>query len=401
MLFLLSLITVLIFSVEVQAQPVLSDIQGHWSETTIKELSEKGVVDGYPDGTFKPNQSITRAEFAKLLSKTLGYPLLTGNNFPDIKNHWASSFINTVAQQKVMNAFADGNFQPEKTLNRAQAATFFSRVLNLAKPEEKYGEWSGSFKDVPANHWAFRYIEIANKLELLPTDYKTEYHPETSVTRAEAAWMINALKEVDVTKGKVSSVDVNTGLVNIQDGKSGDPLLTMVAPETIVLRNNASASIDTLLSGDEATVIALPSGDVKFFKSFGKVTKNDLLSRMSSMTQGKLTTSQINSIVSGDWESVKDEIRGGLYNQMITLGLTPAEAESLMVQDWNYLDELSRERLGKGLSNYLNITEDFSQALLSRDVDKIKEYGKVELATAALSRLLGAADPVSENNSTY
>ena len=81
------------------------------------------------------------------------------------------------------------------------------------------------------------------------------------------------------------------------------------------------------------------------------------------------------------------------------MGLSPAEAESLMVRDWNYLDTLSKDRLSQALSSRLGITQDFAQAMLDRDLSKIKEYGKIELATAALSKLLGASDPAQSQNS--
>lgn len=391
-LFTLSMVFSLVFCVEVQAQD-LTDFKGHWAEKAISTLAEKGVVNGYPDGTFKPDQAITRAEFAKLVSKTFGYTATTQAKFDDVSSeYWASGFINAVSEKKIMNAFSDGNFKPDQTMNRAQVATMMSRILNMDKKEENYGEWAASFTDVPADHWAFRYIEIAKKLQLLPSSYQTQFHPDYAVTRAEAAWMIEALSKISVTKGKIVAVDPDTGLVNIQGANNGEPLLSMIVPETIVIRNNTVSSVDALLAGDEATVIALSSGDAKFVKAYGEITKNDLLSRLSSMTKGKLTPNHISAILAGDWDAIKDDIKGGLYNQMIELGLTPAEAESIMVQDWSYLDTLSRDRLSQGLSSYLGITTDLSQALIERDIEKIKECGKIELATAALSRLLGVAD---------
>jgi hypothetical protein len=389
LMFSLALSILLVSSPQVHAQPVLSDIKGHWAKSTIQTLAQKGVINGYPDGLFRPEQAITRAEFATLVAKIYNYSPSPDNQFSDVTGHWGSPYINAVAGRKVMNAFADGNFKPDKALNRAQIVTMFSRILNLAKPEEKYEDWKPSFSDVPNNHWAFRYVEIAKMIGILPSSYQTKFQPERLVTRAEAVSMLQALSQITVNRGKISHIDMDTGLVNIQGEKNGEPLLSMVVPETIILRNNATSSIENLLEGDEVTAITTVSGDVKFLKAFGKVTKNDLLSRISSMTKGYLKPNHISSILSGDWEAIKDDIKGGIYQQLIEFGLTPAEAESLIVQDWNYLDSLSRDRLSQALSNYLGISLDFSQALLDRDLDKIKEFGKVELATVALSRLLG------------
>lgn len=394
----------LLFSIKILAQPVFPDIQGNWAEDSIVALANKNVLNGYPDGAFKPDQPITRAEFAKIVAKTYDYAPVSKDPFPDIKGHWAKSYINSVAERQVMKKFSDGTFKPQESLNRAQLATMLTRIVRLATPEEKFTEnWPASFTDVPANHWGFRYIEICNKLEVLPPAYKTEFQPEKPVTRAEAAWMIYKLSQFQISKGKITQVDPNTGLVNIQT-ENGEPILSIVTPDTAVLRNNVTSNVDALLSGDDATVIANPSGEVKFFKSFGKVTKNDLLSRISAFTKGRLTNDEIAAIVAGDWDTVKDGLKGSLYNKLVDSGLTPAEAESIMVQDWNYLDTLSRDRLAKALSSRLGITEEFSQALLARDIEGIKEYGKIELATAALSRLLGnnnTSGSQNQDDTTY
>jgi hypothetical protein len=383
----------------VLAQTALSDLpDNHWAQKPIQALRDKAVIQGYPDGTFKPDQPITRAEFATLITKTFGYRPGAPTGIKDITGHWALPAIKAVAAEKVMNPFSDGSFRPENRLNRGQLATMAARVLHLGVKEEQFSDsLPASFTDVPASHWAYRAIEIADKLELLPQSYQTNYRPEQAVTRAEAAWVVQALSRVAVSKGKISSVDPDTGLVNIQ-GANRRPLLSLLTPETILLRNNVIAPVESLLAGDEVTAVALPSGDVKFFKAFGKVTKNDLLSRLSSFTKGNLKPAQINSLLSGDWEAVKDDLKSELYDRMVALGLTPSEAESIMVQDWNYLDTLSKERLAQAISGYLGITQEFSQAILDRDLAKIKEYGRVELATAALSRLLGVGGSVADNS---
>jgi hypothetical protein len=392
------LVLMALFCVQVQAQPVLSDISGNWAAKSIQTLFTKEVINGYPDGSFKPDQPITRAEFAKLVARAYNYQPASQGYFSDTSGNWAKTFISSVINHKVMNAFPDGTFKPQEQLNRAQIATMLTRIIQLGKPEEKYNKWPTSFTDVPADNWAFQNIAIANKLGLFPPSYKSEFHPNQLVTRAESAWMIDAISNLAVSKGKITSVSPDTGLVNVKN-TNGDPILAMVTPETILLRNNTPSDVDTLLNGDDATIIASPSGDVKFLKSFGQITKNDLLSRISTMTKGKITKDEINSMVAGDWGSVKDDLKGGLYNKMIDMGMTPAESESLMVRDWNYLDTLSKDRLSHALSSRLGITQDFAQALLERDTTKIKEYGKIELATAALSKLLGASDNNNNQNS--
>ncbi len=380
-----------LFSVEVQAAPSFPDIQGNWAQKELQALTDQGVINGYPDGTFKPDQTIDRAEFAKLTAKLFKYQPAASVKFPDANASWANSYITGVAAQKVMNAFADGNFKPEDPINRGQLVVFLTRILHIVTPEEKYTDpWPANFTDISEKDSDFHYVEVTYKLGLLPASYKTEFHSRQGVTRAEAAWALNALNNLSVKKGKITTVDAGSGLVNIQNKQNGDPLLALVNPDTVMLRNNTTAAIDALIPGDEITVISSPSGDVKYVKAFGKVTKTDLLSRVSSITKGRLSPDQINAIASGDWQTVKDSIKGDVYNRMINMGLTAGEAESIIDRDWNYLDTLSKSRLAQALSTQFGISQDFSQALLDRDLQKIQQFGKVELATAALSRLLGA-----------
>lgn len=368
----------------------LTDVTGHWAEKPIQQLSEQGVIDGYPDGTFLPEKPVTRAEFAKLAAKALGYPQGKNPSFPDTTAHWAKDYIVRTVDQGVMRLFADGNFRPEEELNRGQLAMMLTRIFHVATPEEKYPtNRTPGFTDLGKDHWAFHYVETVRSLGVLPPQIQNEYRPDQPVTRAETAWMLRAVTKLEVTRGKVTQVDPDTGLINIVPAQ-GDPVLVMITPEALFYRNNLPSNIDAVLNGDEVTAIALSSGDVRYFKSFGQVTRNDLLSRLSTMTKGKLTNDQISAIVSGDWSMLKNDLKGSLYDKLVEMGLTPAEAESIMVQDWNYLDVLSRERLAKALSSRLGITEEFSLALLERDFTKMKEYGKIELATNLLGRLLGA-----------
>lgn len=113
-----------------------------------------------------------------------------------------------------------------------------------------------------------------------------------------------------------------------------------------------------------------------------------------------LDPEQIAAILAGDWESVKDALTGELYNQMLNYGLTPAEAEAILMQDWQYLDLVSRDRLAEALSGYLGITRDLSRALLDRDLERIKEYAKIELITYALGRILDQG-PSAPGASSY
>ena len=108
-----------------------SDVSDSYTATAVETLRLMGVLDGYSDGTFRPGAVLTRAQFCKMAvfamdgSSELGrYSTVT--IFPDVKpSHWASSYINMAAKKGVISGFADGKFKPEQTVTAGQAVVLY------------------------------------------------------------------------------------------------------------------------------------------------------------------------------------------------------------------------------------------------------------------------------------
>lgn len=123
-----------------------SDVADNYTATAIETLRLMGVLDGYSDGTFRPNAALTRAQFCKMAvyamdgSSELGrYSTVT--IFPDVKpSFWASSYINMAAKKGVIAGFADGKFKPNQTVTAGQAVTILMRGLGY-KDENMGGVW--------------------------------------------------------------------------------------------------------------------------------------------------------------------------------------------------------------------------------------------------------------------
>jgi Caspase domain/S-layer homology domain len=99
------------------------DITGNWAEPFIKSLVEKDIIKGYPDGSFKPDQPITRAEFAALLNRAFDLqPLRAGRNFKDIPtNYWAAEVIQKAYQSGFVSGYPNGTFAPKQNTLRIQS----------------------------------------------------------------------------------------------------------------------------------------------------------------------------------------------------------------------------------------------------------------------------------------
>ena len=107
---------------------------GAWYNNAVSTLSAMGIITGYPDGTFRPNAYITRAEFAAIAARfdTDGDKTLAA--FSDIANHWAKDEISVAYNNGWVDGYPDGTFGPQRNITRAETVTLVNRVLNR-KPE--------------------------------------------------------------------------------------------------------------------------------------------------------------------------------------------------------------------------------------------------------------------------
>jgi hypothetical protein len=170
---------------------------GHWAYSFIEAIFNAGLTVGFPDGTYRPANRVTRAEMAVFLKKGIhgaSYtpPAPNGSHpFSDISGHWAEAWIEDLYDEGFTSGFPDGTFRPLNNVSRAEMAVF----LLKAKHGSGYtppAPGGGSFTDV-AGHWAEAWIEQL-KAEGITSGYPDgSYRPNNGVTRAEmAVFLVNA-----------------------------------------------------------------------------------------------------------------------------------------------------------------------------------------------------------------
>ena len=134
----------------------------YWAYDAISYLVAHHVVHGYPDGSFKPEGKLTRAEFAVMLTESMGLKKYCDDTLPEIykdvhAGDWYCLYITPVVKAGYMRGYGDGRFGPNDKLTKEQILTTIVRIKKwaLVSPD------SPTFPDVPATHWAYRYIETA------------------------------------------------------------------------------------------------------------------------------------------------------------------------------------------------------------------------------------------------
>lgn len=138
----------------------LKDVTGTEYQAAVEALVELGIVNGYEDGTYRPEQTVSRAEMAKLLVIAAGLEAAAELNegatrFADVNGGWASGYINVASEYGYIMGDPDGNFRPDDTVSYAEAVTMALRVLGYKSVVEAKGTW-------PTN-----YIAKAEDLEML------------------------------------------------------------------------------------------------------------------------------------------------------------------------------------------------------------------------------------------
>ena len=147
MLMVLSLVVCLCMSNVIFATVEFSDVKGTKYETAINELIDLGIVTGYPDGTYKPNENVTRAQLAKIICEALKLEEVTDSiTFSDVaSNHWAMKYIKTASKNNIITGYTDGTFKPEANVTYAEAVTMVMRAIRNDVGVSSTGKWYDNY----------------------------------------------------------------------------------------------------------------------------------------------------------------------------------------------------------------------------------------------------------------
>lgn len=142
------------------------DLENHWAKNVIAYCVQRGVMGGYEDGTFRPDGAITRQEFAVIISRLAGTQSNEGLTFTDVDAiaPWALDGVYTAYVHGWINGYEDGTFLPEKVMTRAETVKIFNAYLGRSANVEEINTTTGytAWNDVPATHWAYYEIVEAS-----------------------------------------------------------------------------------------------------------------------------------------------------------------------------------------------------------------------------------------------
>ncbi|MFE9275885.1 S-layer homology domain-containing protein [Paenibacillus glucanolyticus] len=174
---------------------ILKDTAGHWAKSAIDKAVAAGFVNGYGDGTFRPNQHVTRAEFITMLGRALGLnaggTALTFTDTAKIPS-WAKDAVAQASEAGIISGYKDGSFGPHQGLSRAELVAMVVRASGIGTDSATKLSFNDT-KDIPA--WARPYVAAAVEAGLVGGVSNNRFAPQQVATRAEAVTLIIGLLE--------------------------------------------------------------------------------------------------------------------------------------------------------------------------------------------------------------
>lgn len=172
----------------------LSDISGHWAENNIKKLLIRGVIKGYTDQTFRPDNTITRAEFASLLVNVFSLDKIGPSSFTDTRGHWAEDDISIAHYAGIVSGYDLKYFAPDDLITREAMMVMLLKAANISGKSENV-----DYKDAKEiSTWALPYFSTALEYNIITGYPDRLLKPKNNASRGEAVTVIiKTLQKMD------------------------------------------------------------------------------------------------------------------------------------------------------------------------------------------------------------
>ena len=269
-LFVFLFTSVCLPSITTKAEPVnnFSDIQNHWAVQQISDWNNQDLVGGYADGTFKPDNSITRAEFIALVNRAFGYTEEKPVNFSDVKvSDWFNSEVAKASVVGYIAGYPDGTFNPNSPISRQEAAAVLAKVLKPKATQDKLAQFTDK-TDIPS--WSRTAINAIVEQGYMGGYPDHSFRALNPITRAEAIAVLdrvvgslyNKAGVYDLAGATVSTnVTISSTDVTLKNAViSGNLYLTEGIGDGHVTLDNVQVEGDTKVSGGgENSIIIINS----------------------------------------------------------------------------------------------------------------------------------------------
>lgn len=242
-----------------------SDLSGHWAENVITEWMDYGIINGYEDGTIRPNNKITRAEMTAMLDRVMDYQTKANNTFSDLSDSWYTDVILKANAAGVISGYPDGTVKPDATITRQEAVAMFSRVLSL---DTKNAPEATFTDNADVADWAKDAVNAMAAADYIHGS-DGQFRPNDGITRAEVVTILNNIfdklyqKAGEYTGDVDGSAVINTDQVTLKDMTiSGDLIIAEGVGDGHVVLDNVTVDGKLIVRGGGENSVII-KGDSK------------------------------------------------------------------------------------------------------------------------------------------
>ena len=185
---LLALLLVVLMLCPTAYASLATDLGGHWCRTEIETFLNKDLIRGYPNGRFHPDATVNRAEFIRMVNSAFGFVREGTKTFTDVKSgDWYSGDLAAAARTGWFSGMPDGSARPQETITRQEAAKLLVSMLQEKRP----GSFVMFSDGREISDWARDYVETAGALGIIQGFPDGTYRPTKALTRAETVKMLS------------------------------------------------------------------------------------------------------------------------------------------------------------------------------------------------------------------
>lgn len=232
-----------------------TDLNGHWAESLIRDWIVKGWVNGYEDGTFKPNGGISRGELVSVINKAFGFQQKALLSFTDVKyRDWFSDDIAKAVYAGYVSGYTDNTFHPSQHVTRQELAAMVDHIVNI--PSTKHGMIHiTDLEDISL--WAVRAVESVLDKKIMVGYDDESFKPNRVLTRAETVSALSHILDMKVS-----------GSIKDQSGK------TLSNGTLYITNKDEMQGINVQIRNGEF-IVYLPFGDYKINRVYDYTSKKE------------------------------------------------------------------------------------------------------------------------------
>lgn len=193
------------------AVSAISDTGSHWAAARIYKWVNNGIINGYPDGTFRPDSTITRAEFASMISKLFKYTDTTAADFSDVsQTAWYSETVAKAYNAGIIEGF-NGKFNPDSKITRQEAAIILAKAFELEPQKDNSSDYFNDSGKISS--WSKDYINVIVSNGYMSGRPGNVLAPADNITRAEAVTLIDKISGEYINNRGEYTRDISGNLV--------------------------------------------------------------------------------------------------------------------------------------------------------------------------------------------